>query len=80
MYHVKTKTTKHYGEVIAIREYLKGNKWTTLKKSIGNSAEPITDEMLTDFIEKNSPDEVNLIIKDKKGEIHHIDFPISDLE
>lgn len=80
MYHVKNKVVKHYGEVIAIREYSKKNKWTSLKTSVGNSNEPLTDEMLTDFIEKYEPDEVNLIIKDKKGDIHHIDFPISDLE
>lgn len=80
MYHVKTKTTKVYGEVIAVREYMKNNKWTSLKKSIGNSNEPITDESLTEFIEKVQPEEVNLIIRDKKGEIHHVDFPITDLE
>ena len=80
MYHVKNSTTKHYGNVIAIREYSKNDKWTTLKKPIGNSEEPLTDEMLTEFIKKYSPDEVNLILKDKKGEIHHVDFSISSLE
>lgn len=80
MYHIKTNSTKHYGEVIAVREYMKNGKWTSLKKSIGSTNEPITDEMLTEFIEKNKPEEVNLIIKDKRGDIHHIDFPITDLE
>ena len=80
MYHIKTSTTKHYGEVIAVREYMKNGKWTSLKKSVGSTKEPITGEMLTEFIEKINPEEVNLIVKDKKGEIHHIDFPITSLE
>lgn len=45
----------------------------------GNSTVLITDEQLNDFIEKYKPDEVNLSIKDKRGDLRHIDFTINDL-
>lgn len=79
MYKVKCKTTKVYGSVICIGEYCINNKWRKLKVSIGNSKEPITDEQLNDFIEKYKPDEINLTIKDKRGDLRHIDFTINDL-
>lgn len=79
MYKVKCQLTNHYGSVISINEYCIGNKWKKLKQTIGNSKEPLTDEMLTEFIEKYKPVEVNLAIKDRKGEIHHVDFPIDSL-
>lgn len=79
MYKVKCQTTSNYGSVIGINEYCIDNKWKKLKTAVGNSKEPLTDEMLTEFIEKYKPVEVNLIIKDKKGEIHHVDFPIDSL-
>ena len=79
MYKVKCQTTMHYGSVISINEYCIGNKWKKLKQMIGNSKEPLTDEMLTEFIEKYKPVEVNLAIKGRKGEIHHVDFPIDSL-
>ena len=79
MYKVNGESTKHYGTVIGIREYCKNNKWTSLKKPIGTSANKLTNEELTEFIESKKPDEINLIIQDKKGEIHHVDFPIESL-
>lgn len=79
MYKVKCQTTKNYGSVIGIGEYCVNDKWKKLKNSVGNSKEPLTDEQLTEFIEKYNPVEVNLIIKDKKGDIHHVDFPIDSL-
>ena len=79
MYKVKCQTTMHYGSVISINEYCIDNTWKKLKQTIGNSKEPLTDEMLTEFIEKYKPVEVNLAIKDRKGEIHHVDFPIDSL-
>lgn len=78
-YRVKNKHSKYYGEVIAIVEYCKKGKWTKLKKSVGSSAEPLTDEMLNKFIEENSPEEINLAIKNKRGEMHHVDFALEDL-
>lgn len=80
MYKVKNRETKNYGTVIGIGEYCVNNKWKKLKNTVGNSKEPLTDEMLTDFIEKNNPVEINLIIQDKHGNIHRVDFPIEDLE
>ena len=77
-YKVKNKHSKNYGEVICIKEYCKNNKWTKLKKPVGTSAAPLTDDMLTEFIESNRPDELNLMVKDKKGEIHYVDFAVSD--
>lgn len=79
MYTVNNKTTKCYGSVIGIREYCINNKWKTLRNSIGNSKEPLTDEALTEFILKYKPVEINLILRDKRGEIHYVDFPIEDL-
>ena len=79
MYKVKCQTTEHYGKVICINEYCVDNKWKRLKTVVGNSSEPLTDEMLTTFIEKYKPTEVNLTVKDRKGEIHHVDFPIDSL-
>ena len=52
MYKVKCQTTEHYGKVICINEYCVDNKWKRLKTVVGNSSEPLTDEMLTAFIEK----------------------------
>jgi len=79
MYKVKCQTTSHYGTVIGIDEYCVNNKWKKLKNTVGNSKEPLTDELLTEFIEKYNPEEINLIIRDRKGEIHHVDFTVESL-
>ena len=79
MYKIRKDAVKHYGKVIGIREYCIGTKWKTLKNTIGNSKEPLTDEDLNDFILKYKPDEINLILQDRKGEMHYVDFPTEDL-
>ena len=82
MYSLKNSSfTKRY-KFICIREYLssKTNKWTKLKKTIGTYSDPITDEMLNDFISKEKPVEVNIECIDKKNESHFVDFDIKDFE
>ena len=80
MYHVATKDTKLYGTVIGINEYLKNNKWIKPKGvTIGTESKKLTDEMLNDFIDKYKPEEINFIMKDKKGEFHFVDFTLEDL-
>lgn len=79
MYHVVTRTTKAYGTVIGIKEYLKNDKWIKPKTTIGNPSNKLTDEMLNDFIEKYNPEEINLIIEDRRGELHFVDFVLENL-
>ena len=79
-YSLKNSSFNKRYKFICIREYLssKTNKWTKLKKSIGTFSEPITYEMLNDFIEKEDPVELNFECLDKKNESHFIDFTLSD--
>ena len=79
MYHVKTNDTKPYGAVIGIFEYCKNNKWIKPKRTIGTTANHLTDEMLTEFIEKYKPEEINLMFEDKRGGFRYVDFPIESL-
>lgn len=79
MYHVKNDSTKYYGTVIGIYEYSKNNKWLKPKKTIGNPTNKLTDEMLTEFIEKYKPEEINLIFEGRNGDLRYVDFPIESL-
>lgn len=82
MYTVNQNYLKHTGKVIGIFEYLdkKKNKWLKPKISIGTEDTPITDEVLTNFIDEYSPEEVCFLVKDRTGEYHHIDFPSDELK
>lgn len=77
-YKVKNSHTKKFGEPISIVEYFKNEKWTKLKKHVGRSSKHLNDEMLCEFISKHSPEEICLLILDKKGETHLVDFSIQD--
>lgn len=77
-YKVRNSHTKKFGEPIAITEYCKNDRWTKLKKQVGTSSKHLNDEMLCDFISKYSPQEICLLIFDKKGEKHLVDFSIQD--
>ena len=79
MYHVATRATKAYGTVIGIKEYLKDDKWIKPKTTVGNPSNKLNDEMLNAFIDKYKPEEINLIIEDKRGELHYVDFVLENL-
>jgi len=78
-YKVKVPATKSY-KVVGICEYSVKGKWTKVKPMIGNVNEPITDDMLNEFIHTYKPEEINLFMIDSKKVEHYIDFPIEDLE
>lgn len=71
---------KRTGKAISIVEYSVNDKWYKPKHKIGTEKLPITDETLTEFIEQFCPEEICLLIIDKKGEHRPIDFPIEDFE
>lgn len=81
MYTINKTIFKHAGKVIGIFEYLdKKNKWIKPKHTFGNETELLNDESLNDFIEQYSPEEICLLVKDRKNELHQIDFALSDFE
>lgn len=83
MYTTKAKAIKNIGRLIGIHEYIenfKGAKWKVPKEPVGTSDAPITDEQLNEFIKSHNVFELCLKIKDKRGEMRHIDFSLSDLE
>lgn len=82
-YAVNTKAVKNIGKVIGVHEYIENlpnAKWKKPKQVVGTTAEPITDSQLTEFIDTHNVFEICLSIKDKKGEMRHIDFSLEDLK
>ena len=71
---------KKTGQVIGIIEYSIEDKWLHPKKKVGTYKEPLTDEMLNAFIDEYLPEEICLLIKDKKDNERRIDFALSDFE
>ena len=48
------------------------------QKRVGTSSKHLNDDMLCEFVEEYSPEEICLLILDKKGEKHLVDFSIHD--
>ena len=71
---------KNTGQAIGILEYSIENKWLRPKKKVGSYKEPLTDEMLNEFIDKYLPEEICLLINDNKDNERRIDFSLTDLE
>ena len=80
LYTLDVPFIKKTGQVIGIIEYSIEDKWLRPKKKVGTYKEPLTDEMLNAFIEEYLPDEICLLIKDKKDNERRIDFALSDFE
>ena len=73
LYTLDVPFVRRTGKVIGIIEYSIDDKWLRPKK-------PLTDEMLNAFIEEYLPEEICLLIKDKKDNERRIDCPLSDFE
>lgn len=80
LYTLDVPFIKKTGQVIGILEYSIDDKWYRPKKKIGTYQNPLTDEDLNNFIEDICPDEICLLIKDKKETERRIDFALADLE
>ena len=80
LYTLDVPFIKKTGQVIGIIEYSIEDKWLHPKKKVGTYKEPLTDEMLNTFIEEYFPEEICLLIKDKKDNERRIDFALADLE
>ena len=80
LYTLDIPFIKKTGKVIGIIEYSIEDKWLRPKKKVGTYKEPLTDEMLNTFIEEYFPEEICLLIKDKKDNERRIDFALSDFE
>ena len=80
LYTLDVPFIKKTGQVIGIIEYSIEDKWLRPKKKVGTYKEPLTDEMLNAFIEEYLPEEICLLIKDKKDNERRIDFALTDLE
>ena len=80
LYTLDVPFIKKTGQVIGIIEYSIEDKWLRPKKKVGTYKEPLTDEMLNAFIEEYLPEEICLLIKDKKDNERRIDFALSDFE
>lgn len=80
LYTLDVPFIKKTGQVIGILEYSIEDKWLRPKKKVGTYKEPLTDEMLNAFIEEYFPEEICLLIKDKKDNERRIDFALADLE
>ena len=80
VYTLDVPFIKKTGQVIGILEYSIDDKWYRPKKKIGTYQHPLTDDDLNTFIEEICPDEVCLLIKDKKDNERRIDFGLADLE
>ena len=79
-YTLDVPLIKNTGQAIGILEYSIENKWIRPKKKVGSYKEPLTDEMLNEFIEKYLPEEICLLINDNKDNERRIDFSLTDLE
>ena len=79
LYTLDIPFIKKTGQVIGIIEYSIEDKWLRPKKKVGTYKEPLTDEMLNTFIEEYFPEEICLLIKDKKDNERRIDFALADL-
>lgn len=80
LYTLDVPFIKKTGQVIGIIEYSIEDKWLRPKKKVGTYKEPLTDEMLNAFVEEYLPEEICLLIKDKKDNERRIDFALTDLE
>ena len=80
LYTLDIPFIKKTGQVIGIIEYSIEDKWLRPKKKVGTYKEPLTDEMLNTFSEEYFPEEICLLIKDKKDNERRIDFALADLE
>ena len=80
LYTLDIPFIKKTGKVIGIIEYSIEDKWLRPKKKVGTYKEPLTDEMLNEFIEKYLPEEICLLINDNKDNERRIDFSLTDLE
>ena len=80
LYTLDVPFIKKTGQVIGIIEYSIEDKWLHPKKKVGTYKEPLTDEMLNAFIDEYLPEEICLLIKDKKDNERRIDFALSDFE
>ena len=80
LYTLDIPFIKKTGKVIGIIEYSIEDKWLRPKKKVGTYKEPLTDEMLNTFIEEYFPEEICLLIKDKKDNERRIDIALTDLE
>ena len=80
LYTLDVPLIKNTGQAIGILEYSIENKWIRPKKKVGSYKEPLTDEMLNEFIEKYLPEEICLLINDNKDNERRIDFSLTDLE
>ena len=80
LYTLDVPFIKKIGKVIGILEYSVEDKWLRPKKKVGSYKEPLTDEMLNEFIEKYLPEEICLLINDNKDNERRIDFSLTDLE
>ena len=80
LYTLDVPFIKKTGQVIGIIEYSIEDKWLRPKKKVGTYKEPLTDEMLNAFVEEYLPEEICLLIKDKKDNERRIDFALSDFE
>ena len=80
LYTLDIPFIKKTGQVIGIIEYSIEDKWLRPKKKVGSYKEPLTDEMLNEFIEKYLPEEICLLINDNKDNERRIDFSLTDLE
>ena len=80
LYTLDVPFVRRTGKVIGILEYSIDDKWLRPKKKVGTYKEPLTDEMLNTFIEEYFPEEICLLIKDKKDNERRIDFALADLE
>lgn len=80
LYTLDVPFIKKTGQVIGIIEYSIEDKWLRPKKKVGTYKEPLTDEMLNAFIEEYLPEEICLLIKDKKDNERRIDFALADFE
>ena len=80
LYTLDVPFIKKIGKVIGILEYSVEDKWLRPKKKIGTYEDPLTDEMLNEFIEEYLPEDLCLLIKDKKCNERRIDFSLTDIE
>ena len=80
LYTLDVPFIKKTGQVIGIIEYSIEDKWLHPKNKVGTYKEPLTDEMLNAFIDEYLPEEICLLIKDKKDNERRIDFALSDFE
>ena len=80
LYTLDVPLIKNTGQAIGILEYSIENKWLRPKNKVGSYKDPLTDEMLNEFIEKQLLEEICLLINDNKDNERRIDFSLTDLE